>query len=117
MSKAFNKCPELKSIYYDTDNPLPCYQDVFNNSTYSLATLYIRESALDKIKNTVPWKLFLKVEPYNFSGIEYISSDKIDYPIEVFNLDGIKISDNTNNLPDGLYIVRQGKEYKKFLVK
>lgn len=117
MSNAFKNALGLRAIYYNTETPLFCYQDIFSDDAYTMATLYVKESALNKINNTVPWKLFSKIEPYNFSGIEDILSETNRNLIEVYNINGVKVSDNTNELPQGLYIVRQGNQSKKIIVK
>ena len=36
---------------------------------------------------------------------------------EVFTLDGVKVSDTPENLSPGVYIIRQGSETKKIVVK
>ena len=47
------------------------------------------------------------------------SNGKIDYnaPVEVYNLQGMKISDTIENLNHGVYIVRQGRAVEKIAVK
>lgn len=40
-----------------------------------------------------------------------------DAPIEVYTLQGVRVSDRMKNLVAGVYIVRQGKNIKKILVK
>lgn len=57
------------------------------------------------------------------SGINDVLSDsdsvgKIDYsaPVEVYNLQGVRVSDNTDRLDTGIYIVRQGKNVEKIAI-
>ena len=38
-------------------------------------------------------------------------------PCEVFSLNGVKIADSIDNLPAGIYVVRQGNTAKKIAVK
>ena len=47
------------------------------------------------------------------------SNGNIDYnaPVEVYNLQGMKISDTIENLNHGVYIVRQGRAVEKIAVK
>lgn len=61
---------------------------------------------------------------YNeLSGIDEIAMDNksvdVDYthPCEVYNMQGLLISDNINNLTTGLYIIRQGSIVKKIIVE
>lgn len=52
------------------------------------------------------------------SAIENVIADPDpDAPVEVYNINGLKVADSTDNLPAGLYIVRQGKTVKKIIVK
>ena len=104
-------------IYYDTDAPILGDQSIFSNEIYTVATLYVRESAMDIIDNTVPWKLFSKVESYDFAGIENVNEDVFDYETDVYNLNGVKISNSTVNLTPGTYIIRHGKSIRKVLVR
>lgn len=68
-NQAFFNCRNLVKIYYGAEEPFAASEDVF--SDYSKPTLYVKESAMDKIKTTVPWSLFEKVETYNFNGEPY----------------------------------------------
>ncbi len=49
------------------------------------------------------------------SGVNAISVDEANAPVEVFNLNGVKV--NADNLTPGLYIRRQGTKASKFIVK
>ena len=58
------------------------------------------------------------------SGIEDIFDNRdntgdIDFsaPVQVYNLQGVMINDNVENLAPGIYIVRQGNNVKKIAVK
>lgn len=56
------------------------------------------------------------------TGIGDVTAEElgeIDYtaPFEVYNLQGVMKADNIDNLPAGVYIVRQGSIVKKILVK
>lgn len=60
--------------------------------------------------------------PNTTTGIKEIidnnNSEKIDYaaPVEVYNLQGVRVSTTVNNLSAGLYIVRQGNNVKKIAI-
>lgn len=58
------------------------------------------------------------------SGIDEVVNDtstsgEIDYnaPVEVYNLQGMMVGNNTENLTSGIYIVRQGNNVKKIAAK
>ena len=46
-------------------------------------------------------------------------SGDIDFsaPVQVFNLQGVMVSDSADNLAPGIYIIRQGNAVKKVAVK
>ena len=112
-------CSNLKEIYYDAENPITAWENVFSN--YKQPTLYVKASAMDKIKATIPWSLFEKIEAYEFSGIDDITVDnkQIDYSAEyeVYNLNGQKIGDSLENLAPGVYIIGQGRKVEKRMIK
>lgn len=49
----------------------------------------------------------------------YISDGNFseDMPVEVYNLNGLRVSDSTENLAPGIYIVRQGAKSRKISVR
>ena len=51
-----------------------------------------------------------------YNGVESIVSDSWS-PIEVYNLNGYKVADSTDNLASGIYIIRQGTKTYKISVK
>lgn len=113
---AFQNCRNLTKIFYNCEQPITADETVFND--YSTPVLYVPKSALDRFHNTMPWKLFHNIEAYDFAGLDEVMADAItNNSIEVFNLNGMKVSDNTNSLPQGIYIMRQGNITKKILIK
>ena len=117
---AFFGCNSLEKVYYGAEEPITASEDVF--SDYSKPTLYVKESALEKIKITTPWSLFENIETYDFAGINDPTVDgdgSIDYamPYDVYDLNGIKVADTLDGLRPGFYIVRQGARTGKTLVR
>lgn len=57
------------------------------------------------------------------AGVENVeladNNEDIDYnaPFDVYNINGVRVSDCTENLTNGFYIIRQGKNVKKIVVK
>lgn len=69
-------------------------------------------------KTLDPWKNFENIQAYDFSSINEITADfDENSPYEIFNLNGVKVSNNIDNLIPGIYILRQGKTVKKISVK
>ena len=51
------------------------------------------------------------------SGIADIATDNKNALIEVYNINGVRVSDNIEGLDSGFYIVRQGNKASKISVK
>ncbi len=120
---AFYDCSSLTSVYYIADDPIEFTTDVFYGSypdyalNYNNATLYVPANAVNKCKQIDPWKNFKSIEAYDFAGVDDISVDAgADFPCEVYNINGVKIAESTDNLAPGIYIVRQGSNVKKIVV-
>lgn len=47
------------------------------------------------------------------------NNGKIDYaaPVEVYNLNGVRVADSVENLANGIYIIRQGSKVEKIAIK
>lgn len=111
---AFIYCPQLSSIYYYSEEPIEADEpDIFGTNTYNNATLYVLESALSKAQSTTPWNLFANI--VGTADVDGLQSESND-PVEVYSLEGVKISNNTDALPSGIYIKREGKEVKKIKI-
>lgn len=114
---AFNFCLDLKSVYYDTSDPIIGDMSVFDY-VYNKATLFVPTEAINKCKEIEPWKYFFNIEAYDFSNVEDVIVE-IDetLPYDIFNLNGMKVSNNIEDLNPGIYIVRQGSKIKKINIK
>lgn len=51
------------------------------------------------------------------SGLKSVSSESADAPEEIFSLGGIKINADKDNLPVGIYLIRQGSIVNKIIVR
>lgn len=62
-NKAFSGCTSLTSIHCKATNPSPAapYSEVFDNSTYSSATLYIPRGSLDAYRENAIWSRFKNI--------------------------------------------------------
>lgn len=119
----FQDCNFIKTIYYNATQVIEGEKDIFTYEVYENATLYVGEDGLDYAYNTCPWSYFKKIYEIDFSGVDDIVTDsddnEIDFtvPLTVYNLQGAIVSDSVDGLPGGVYIVRQGRKTKKFVVK
>ncbi len=117
---AFSGCSGLTYVYYKTVNPIEANDNIFSYETYKGSTLYLAKGGFEKAIETEPWCRFDNINEVDFSGIDDIVTDaEIDFsaPVEVYNINGVLVSDNIDNLSSGIYIVRQGNKTKKIAVK
>lgn len=117
-SGAFMSCSSLTSVYYGAEVPIEGFSQIFGETTYNSATLYVPESALARAKVTSPWGYFKNIVSHDFSSIDEIKSDAdVDKAMEIYNMNGVRIGESLENLSSGIYIVRQGNIVKKIAVK
>lgn len=111
-------CDNLENVYYAAEHPVAAPKNLlFSQVTYNGATLHVRESALNEIKETEPWSLFLNIEATDFSGIGDVAVDDAQAAsAEVFDLNGVRLGSEIDNLPAGVYIVRQGSQIRKVAI-
>lgn len=115
---AFAGCQSLKDIYYLTSDPVEADYSVFSEEAYETAILYVAKGGLEKAKKTSPWDWFKNIKEYDSAAIEDLTANpESNSAISVYNLNGVKVNDATDNLPAGIYIIRQGNIIKKVAVK
>lgn len=120
--RVWNGCNALKSVTCYVTEPISAERDIFPVDAYNSATLYVPTESLSAYEKTKPWSYFYDIKSVEASGVEAVPAIEdvaIDFtlPYEVFSLNGVKIADSTDNLPAGIYIVRQGNNVKKIAVK
>ncbi len=113
---AFEKCDGLTKVYYGAEEPVSGESGIFSTVAYGNATLYVPAAAVEKCRQIDPWKNFANIEAYDFAGIDGAVTDAADAPREVYNANGVLVSDTTEGLAPGLYIVRQGGKVRKIAV-
>lgn len=73
---------------------------------------------MEKVRATAPWNKFVNIVSHEFNGIGEVAADiRLDAPIEVYTLSGVKVADSLETLPTGVYVVRQGAKSRKMAVK
>lgn len=121
--EAFAGCSSLKTVTYLADNPIAADKSVFDEDTYSNATLYVSEAGYVTACNTAPWMYFSNIEKYKSAGINKIenstSADEIDFtaPYNVYTLSGVLAGHSKDELLPGIYIIVQGLKTLKIAVK
>lgn len=116
---AFGYCQSIKSIFYMAKNPISGSRNIFDDSAFIEATLYVPEEAVEKCKLINPWMNFENIVAHDFSGIDAISLDAESESMgDIYNLQGTCLKRNATEedvaaLAPGLYIIGG----KKVLVK
>lgn len=114
--EAFSGCKNLVNVRYLANDPIEGLSNWFPTTVYSNATLILGPEAIEKARTIEPWKNFAKIECT--SGIEEAEIDAdADMPIEIFNINGLKVGNNTDGLVPGIYIKRQGNKTEKVFVR
>lgn len=115
-SYAFEKCESLADVIYMTTNPIYCDKNIFSDYTYEHATLTLAAGGMDEVAYKVPWKYFLDIQEDIESGVGFVSPDEKVETV-VFSIDGRYVSDSTDNLNPGVYVVRRNDTTHKIIVK
>ena len=101
----------------------------FDRDTYQTATVYVPNQYLDTYMNCDHWghkssytseeyAYFRNIKGFDPAGIADVTADiDSNCSIEVYDINGVKVSDTMLNLKNGIYIIRQGKNSRKLLVK
>jgi len=113
---AFNGCTNLMTFYLNSPVPPLCERPL---GIDKMCTLYVPQGSVEAYKAAPYWKDFEYIIANDTSGIEEVTAGGIDAsaPMEVYNLNGVKVADTLDGLPSGLYIVRQGSKIRKIAVK
>lgn len=120
--KAFYGNTDIKYVYYPSIDPVGARKDIFSNEVYQNATLVVDPMAAEEMSEGYPWMLFnnmITTDEYQLiAGIDSVMADiDANAPVEIYNLNGVRVSDNVDNLSAGLYIVRQGSKVKKAVIR
>ncbi len=102
---SFNNCESLKAIRCKSMIP-PQFDGGFEEKTYTEATLYVPDDAMDAYRNAAPWKNFAKIEP-NSTGIGDITVAPADDDDTIYDLSG-RVVDNPIS---GKIYIRKGEKF------
>lgn len=107
----------ITTVNYETNSPITANKNIFNRYVYTEAVLNMPMVGLKNAKTVEPWCFFAK-SLSSESGIDIVSNDSDgNLTMEIFDCNGIRIYKSINNLPAGLYLIRQGDESKKLVIK
>ena len=114
--EAFSDCTGLTEFYSYAATPPVCGKQALDDIIKWNCKLYVPIGSENLYKDAPQWKDFffrIGIE----SGIDTIFIDPQNNNIEIFDINGIKLTTRLEDLPAGIYIVRQGKNVKKIAVK
>lgn len=110
-SMAFTGCYSLATVKYMAEEPITAQDDVFDSSTYSYAKLLVYPTALDKIKTILPWSKFATIEA-DYTSVAGVEADSEDIK-EIYTISGLRVAGSLDELPQGIYVVREGSRTYK----
>lgn len=117
----FRGCESLKSIICRFDTPFEAPEDSFDDSTYSIATLYVPAGHLDEFKQKVPWSNFVNIIEEDVDEVENVDIEDASLencvPYAVYDLNGQKVGTSVNGLTNGIYFIRHNTSVKKIVIK
>ena len=116
---AFFGCSGLKRIdAYPNPAKVSMGSDVFYNVPED-GTLHVLPKYLSAYQTASQWKDFynIKADLTETDGIEEVRVDELDHtlPMNVYNMNGVKMGDRLEGLPAGIYIVHQGGKSAKVM--
>ena len=116
---AFFGCSGLKRIdAYPNPAKVSMGSDVFYIVPED-GTLHVLPKYLSAYQTASQWKDFynIKADLTETDGIEEVRVDELDHtlPMNVYNMNGVKMGDRLEGLPAGIYIVHQGGKSAKVM--
>lgn len=114
--EAFSDCTGLTEFYSYAATPPVCGKQALDDINKWNCRLYVPIGSESLYKEAPQWKDFFYIDGVE-SGIDTIFIDSKNNDIEIFDINGIKLTTRLEDLPAGIYIVRQGKNVKKIAVK
>ena len=116
---AFADCTSISEVEYPSSAPIEASIDIFEQTVYDNATLYVPVGSLTTFEKTTPWSSFNNIKEKEFSSaMEEIPAAPSRTEREgIYKLNGVKVGNCSENLAPGIYIVRQGSDTKKIAVE
>ena len=115
---AFGGCTGLTRIdAYPDPTKVEMGADVFYNVPKD-ETLHVLPQYLSAYQTAEQWNAFYNIQAdLKQAAIEEVRIDELDrtLPIAVYNLNGVKVDTGIDDLPSGIYIVRQGNKTAKIV--
>jgi len=95
--------------------PPECGETVFDGIYKRGCVLHVPKGSKSAYQQAPEWKDFTLVEEVE-AGIESVEAGASG-TAEVFSLTGAKVADTLENLPAGIYLVREGSMVRKIIIR
>lgn len=113
---AFTDVSGVSDIYCNgITPPVVANGNVLKSVDKSTCTLHVPAESLQLYQTAYFWKDFYSIKG-DISGIEDVEVED-NTPMEVYNLNGLKVGDSLEDLAPGFYVVRRGTRAEKVLVR
>lgn len=116
--------PNLKKIVCHSMIPptfpyLSTEENDYLKKAYTTIQVVVPNGAIENYRRTSVWANFWNMEedPTLIDNIIINHEDYSNDPIEVYNLNGVKVGNSKENLTSGIYIIRQGNKVDKIMIK
>lgn len=117
-AQAFAGCSQLNIIECDSPGDIVADKSIFDDETYSAATLIVGKGNVEVAKSTTPWMYFDTIRDTPITGInDVLTDDLLTEDVDIFDLSGNKIINNTDFLSSGIYILHQDGKSRKIIVR
>ncbi len=115
--RAFMGMHWLNDVYVASNIPSEAPVNAFTENAYKNATLHVPAGSLQAYQSHPTWSKFLKISQKDdvMTGIAAVEED-VEQETEIYSLQGVRLSE-TDNLPQGVYVVRKGNRTRKIVVK
>lgn len=105
---AFIGCDNIERIYSIVPDPGKIKLETFSYDAYENCMLYVQEESLDTYLEKEYWNRFKNILVYDFNAVDQVEIDSPD--VEIFNLNGVRMNNDLQNLRHGCYILKKGRK-------
>ena len=110
---AFAGCDRIKTVNCYAQVPPTIYSHTFTVYVNDNANLHVVNGSKDAYADAKYWEYFMNITDDLTAGVEDITCDNVNAPIEYYDLNGWRVEKPTR----GIYIVKQGSTVKKVVLK
>ena len=109
---SFRDCENITKIY--SKNPVPPANAIFETKVYVNAEVKVPKGSLEAYQADSNWRNFWNISEMDFSDVDNVMDDA-QAEVDVYNLQGVRVrkgvkhSEATQGLPQGIYIINGEK--------